>query len=252
MCVCVCVFRVSTWDCLWLSVSSGFFLIDHYWVLWRWKGFWELISCYESWVSSVWCEYILITQWKKAFIPYPFPLSISPLSVSSPHPRPHFFLLSLVFSFFLFLLLYFFLVFSFPYSFLLLLIFIPISSSPFYSVPPSSPSLCSFHSTLLNSSPFLYSFPFLSFLCCCLLTVFSFLPLNYIFLPTSFLFLPLLFPIPISFPFIFYSILSFISPFFPFLSFPIFSFPSSYFPFFPFLFLFFLSLLSFLLIYFTN
>lgn len=88
--VCVCLWCVHVCDCLQLSVSPGFTLIDHYWVLWRWKGCCELILRYESWVSSVWCEHILITEWKETFMSYPSSLSISLRSVYSPCPCPNF------------------------------------------------------------------------------------------------------------------------------------------------------------------
>lgn len=175
LCVCVCS-SVHICDWLQLSASPGLFLIDHYWVLWRWKGCWELISRYESWVSGVWCEYLLITL-KESF----HPVSILSINIPSSLCSPRSFLFFLAFSFFFFHCWIFFLsfrspthFFPFPYLFPPLL-FMQLSRSLLSFAVVCFP----FHLTPLNSSPILSFFPFLPILSSCLcggfFLIFSFL-----------------------------------------------------------------------------
>lgn len=156
---CVCMFCESTCNCPWLSVSPGSFLIDQCCMLWRWKGCWELISRYESWVSSVWCEHILITQWKRLssliHSLYQF-LTLLPISVFPPSCS--------VSSFFLLLCNLFLSFLPSPSS----IVFIPVS---FCSCPWAFPSYffvfliyLTFYFALLNSEfDLIFNFSYLKY-----------------------------------------------------------------------------------------
>lgn len=144
---CVCFpsiyVRLAVVECfLGLFFSS----LEHNRTVKRWKGCWEHISRYESWVSGILGKWhVMWVHRKNTFIPGPFSLS-----VHSPRPCPHVFLLYLFYR----LVIFFFFQTFFPH-FHFHSISVTCCSPPLRSDLPFLP----FSSFTFSFHP---SFPFLS------------------------------------------------------------------------------------------